>query len=344
MKFRDVQRKWFYFLTIFAALFAAAAVQAASDESALVVTASNAAANQLLVFNSNGKLLQTVPTQGQGGAGGNSGGIETKDNLVAVVNFGSKTVSILEREGNSFHVKQLIPTASSPLSVAFGAQHLFILGTTTIESHRMFESSISASADGVVALLKADGSAAQVGVLPDQLIVTEKSNAIETVSLLEDGSVTGFPKSVMNIPANVSAPFGLVTRGNDAYVTIAHTDEISLVRNADVLTVTSTGAQHAPCWLALDGPFLFSTNTASMTISRFAVYGQKIIPDAVIAAHTDGGPTDIASTSRLLAVIDANSRTSHVSIFNIDEDGNLSLRASVAVASANGMAIVRGED
>ena len=59
---------------------------------------------------------------------------------------------------------------------------------------------------------------------------------------------------MQNIPANVDTPFGLVTRSNDAYVTIAHADEISLVRNGQVLTVTASGTQHAPCWLALVGP------------------------------------------------------------------------------------------
>src|SRR5579864_4114724 len=150
-----------------------AAAAAAPDSTALVVTASNAAANQLLVFDSQGNLIQTIPTQGQGGAGGNAGGIEAKGKLVAVVNFGSKSVSVFQRDDNAFHLKQVIPTASSPLSVAFGTDHFYILGTATVESHRMFGSTISSGADGVVALLKGDGSSAQVGVLPGQLIITE---------------------------------------------------------------------------------------------------------------------------------------------------------------------------
>ena len=63
-------------------------------------------------------------------------------------------------------------------------------------------------------MLKADGTAAQVGVLVNQLILTEKSNAIETVALNSDGAITGSITRVGNIPANVNTPFGLVTRGN----------------------------------------------------------------------------------------------------------------------------------
>ncbi len=344
--FTEGPMKKFCFLTMLVLFIGAATVvQAATNHGTLVVTASNAAKNQLLVYNSSGALIQTISTQGQGGVGGNSGGIDAKGNLVAAVNFGSKTVSLFERGDDGLHMEQLLPTASSPVSVAFGNHHLYILGTTTVESHRMYGSDVSSTADGVVTLLHADGSAAQVGVVQDQLIITEKSNMIETVNLLPEGAVSGVPTPVLNIPANVNAPFGLVTRGNDAYVSIAHADEISLVRDGMVLTTTSSGTQHAPCWLTLVGPFLFSSNSPSMSVSRFAVYGQKIVQDAAVAAQFNGAPTDIASGEGLVAVIDGNGPLTHLSIFSVDEDGNLTLRAAATINStANGVAVVRDED
>lgn len=339
--------KRFCFLSILVPLMGAAtAVQAGADQNALVVTASNATKNQLLVYNTGGQLIQTVPTQGQGGGSGNAGGIEAKGGMVAVVNFGSQSVSIFERGGNGFHLKQLVPTVSSPVSVAFGDGHLYILGTTKVESHRIDGFYVDSNPDGVVALLVADGSSAQVGVLPNQLIITEKSATIETVNLLSDGAVSGVPTLVQNIPTNPLAPFGLVTRGNNAYVTIAHSNEITLVRNGTVLTVTGSGTQNAPCWLALVGPFLFSSNSPSMSVSRYAVYGQKIVQDAAVAANLNGDPTDIASGGGLVAVIDGNGPVSHLSIFSVDEDGNLTLLQAAATISgaANGVAVVRHED
>jgi hypothetical protein len=320
---------------------AATAVHADRDRNPLVVTASNATKNQLLIYNSTGKLVQTISTQGQGGASGNAGGIEAQGNLLAVVNFGSQSVSLFEREFNGFEMRQLVPTSSSPVSVAFGPDHLYILGTTNVESHRMYGSYVNSSPDGVVALLKADGSSAQLGLVQNQLIVTEKSNTIETVTLLSDGAVNGVPILVQNIPANVNTPFGLVTRGNDAYVTIAHANEISLVRNGTVLTVTSSDTQQAPCWLTLVGPFLFSSNSPSMSVSRYAVYGQKIVQDAAVAAQLNGDPTDIASGEGLVAVIDGSGQLSHLSIFTVDENGNLSLQIALTI---NGVAIVQGRD
>lgn len=195
-------------------------------------------------------------------------------------------------------------------------------------------------------LLKADGSAAQVGVLPNQLIIAEKSNVIETVALNGDGVITGSPSLVHNIPANVDTPFGLITRGDNAYVSIAHADEVSLVRNGAVLTTTPTTSfagpvQHAPCWLALVGSFLYASNSPSSSVSRYAVYGQKIVPDANIAATFNGSPTDIASGEGLVAVIDGNGPQSHLSVFGVDEDGNLSLQGVATIASpANGVVVI----
>ncbi len=335
----------FRFAGILIPLIAAAtAARADTDPNALVVTASNAAKNQLLVYNTGGKLIQMISTQGQGGASGNAGGIASKGNLLAVVNFGSQSVSIFERQNNGLQMKDLVPTASNPVSVAFGAGHLYILGTTKVESHRMFGSNASSNPDGTVALLKADGSSAQLGIVQNQLIVTEKSNTIETVNLSADGAVTGVPTLVQNIPANVDTPFGLVTRGNNAYVTIAHADEISLVRNGKVLTVTGSGTQHSPCWLTLTGTFLFSSNSPSMSISRYAVYGQKVVQDAAVAAQLNGSPTDIASGGGLVAVIDGSGQTSHLSIFSVDEDGNLTLQTAATInATVNGVAVMRGK-
>jgi hypothetical protein len=317
----------------------AIAVQAEPNQRTLVVTATNAAQNQLLVYDTSGNLVQAVSTQGQGGVSGNAGGIEAQGNLVAVVNFGSNTVAVFERQFDGFHMVQSIATRSNPVSVAFGADHLYILGTTTIESHQMDHSRVG-WIDGLATLLHADGTAAQVGVLPNELIITEKSNMIETVNLT-NGAVSGVPTAVANIPGNIDTPFGLVTRGDDAYVTIAHSDEISLVRNGVVLTTTASGTQHSPCWTALMGPFLYTSNSPSMSVSRYAVYGQKVIQDAAVAASQNGAPTDSASGGKLLAVIDGSGQISHLSIYSVDEDGNLTLvSASTINAAVNGVALV----
>ena len=317
-------------------------------EGALILTASNTATNHLLVFNSSGTLLKQIATQGQGGVAGNAGGVAAGEGRVAVVNFGSGNVTVLSPDGNGrfFRVERVFSTSGSPVSVAFGGHHLYVLTGTTVESHAVGPWGVNPSADGQAQLLHADGSAGQVGVLDGQLILTEKSNAVETVRLSPNGAIAGRATMVANIPANIDTPLGLVTRGDDAYVTLAHADETSLVRNGSVLTTTGSVTQHAPCWLALDGPFLFSANSPSRTVSRYAVYGQKIVQDAAVAAQFNGNPTDIAYRRGLMAVVDSNGAASHVTMFKVDQDGNMTASgmATLNSAATNGVAIVGDDD
>ena len=329
-------------------LLGVATTASAEGHASLVLTASNATTNELLVLDTAGNVLRRIPTQGQGGVAGNAGGIAASRDRVAVVNFGSSNVSLFQRDegGRHFRLERVIPTLGSPVSVAFGNDHLYVLTTTHVESHRAGPWGVLPNVDGQAQLLHSDASAAQVGVVRGALVFTEKSNAIESVRLSGDGAVAGSATLVASIPANVNAPFGLATRGDDAYVTIAHADEISLVRNGAVLTVTPSVTQHAPCWVALDGAFLFSANSPSQTVSRYAVYGQKIVQDAAVIAQFAGNPTDIVYHDGFAAVIDAAGTASRVSVFKVDQDGNFALQGVAALASAatNGLAIVDADD
>jgi hypothetical protein len=328
------------------ALFGTCAV-AASANSPVVVTASNTASNQLLVYDTAGVLLQSVPTQGQGGVGGNAGGVAAQGSTVAVINFGSWTVSILTRDASGFSLAETLTTQSAPVSVAFGKDHLYVLGTTTVESHRLQAGAVDQAADGVIALLRADGSAAQVGVLANQLLISEKSGAVE-VADLRAGAVVG-PAVGITLPAGSDTPLGLATRGANGYVTIAHSDLVALVKNGSIVDLVATGSNfptgpgaQAPCWLALTGPYLFSSDSPSHAITRFVVSGHNIIIDSLFAAHTIGAPVDIAAQDGLLAVIESNGSTqAHLTQFSVDADGNLTQTATTAIAApANGLAIV----
>lgn len=320
------------------------AFAAFAQSQTVVATASNAATNQLMIYSTSGKLLQTVATGGAGGVSGNAGGIAHSRDWLAVVNYGSENVSLFKRTDSGFQMKQLVPALAGPVSVAFGHGHLYILTGTEVESHQLWDFGASTSADGTAGLVRADGSAAQVGVLGSQLVISEKSNVIETVNLGSGGAVTGEAATVANIPSNVNTPFGLATRGNDAYVTIAHANEISLVRNNAVVTVTGSGTQMAPCWVTLDGPYLFSANSPSMSVSRYLVYGTKIVQQAAVVAALNGAPTDIDYAGGVAAVIDSNGTVSHISAFSVDGDGNFTLTGVATMPSANGAAVIRLED
>lgn len=320
-----------------------AGIAARSTFDGWVVTASNATNNALLVYDANGVLTQTVPTNGQGGASNNAGGIAVDGQTVAAVNFGSQNVSIFAAGASGVTFSQLVPTATSPLSVAFGGDHLYVLGTTTVESHKRHGQAFDLDADGVVALVAGDGSSGQVGVTASSLIITEKSGLVETVGL-KAGAVTGESQAV-TIPAGSDTPFGLITRGDNAYVTIAHSDEVALVKNGAVRQIVATGivggaGQHSPCWLALAGPYLYSSNSPSHGITRYIATGTQIIIDQLVAATLTGAPTDIASGGGRVAVIDGGGGE-RLTQFEIADDGTLVPVVTTPIgATANGVGIV----
>ena len=171
-------------LCIAAAMLVATAGLAAAEPKTFVVTSSNnPAGNQLLVYDAAGNFIQAAPTGGLGGVAGNAGGIAATRDSIAVVNFQSQSVSIFDVTDAGVQFRQAITTLSSPVSVAFGKDHLYVLGTTTVESHRLAGRDVTSAPDGSESLVVGDGFAAQVGALANALLITEKSNVVETVGL-----------------------------------------------------------------------------------------------------------------------------------------------------------------
>jgi hypothetical protein len=326
-------------LYVAAALLIATAGHAGAEPTTFVVTSSNnPAGNQLLVYDTAGNLIQSAPTGGLGGVAGNAGGIAATRDSIAVVNFRSESVSIFLVTDAGVQLHQVVPALSSPVSVAFGKDHLYVLGTSTVESHRLSGADVESTADGSSSLVSGDGSAAQVGVLASALLITEKSNVVETVGL--KGGVVSGPAEAVEIPAGSDTPLGLATRGGNGYVTIAHSDEVGLVKNGQLVARTGSGTQHAPCWLALVGAYLYSSNSPSHSVSRYVVSGTAVTLDAPVVAATAGAPTDIAASSRSVVVLDGGAQT-HLTQFEVDDAGDLHQRAvSLVVNGANGAAVI----
>jgi hypothetical protein len=165
---------------------------------------------------------------------------------------------------------------------------------------------------------------------------------------LREGAAAG-PAVEVAIPAGSDTPFGLVTRGSNGYVTIAHSDEISLIKGGQLVALAATGSnfpngpgQQAPCWITLVGPYLFTSNSPSHTISRLVATGSSIVLDDPVVAGTGGAPIDIAAKGSLLAVVELNGGgQSHLTQFSIAPDGALTQTATTPIsAAANGVAIV----
>jgi hypothetical protein len=340
---------------VYAALALSAAASAAT-RAPLFLTATNATANYLAIINTNTKQTLYVPTGGMGGvpSGSNAGGVAVSGEIAAVINYGSSNVSIFERRGDTMQPTQMIKTVSKPVSVAFGLGHLVVLELTTAESFPVYGSSVSASADGSTALLANDGSAGQIITYDGGAMYTETSGTVAWVNLSTDGAggLSGTGTQVMLPPApNNNTPLGLIGRGANVYLTIAHSDLEALVVNGRIVSmaegptpfVNSTGGlTHAPCWNALSGQFLFAADSPGKQLVRFLVSDTNVFLDKAAVATLTGSPTDLAAAGSLLGVIDGgDGTTSNVSLFGIDSEGELTLRFAVKIANPiNGAALV----
>jgi hypothetical protein len=338
-------------VTTLATGYAGAQPVSDSNRMPLFLTATNGDSNYLAVINSRTKQVDYVATGGKGGASGNAGGVAVQGDLAAVVNFGSSSVTIFNRHGNTMHAAFMIPTASKPLSVAFGHGHLVVLGSTTAESFPFMGKTIASHSDGLVHLLLGDGSAAQIVTYDGGAVYTEKGGAIGLLTFGIPGLTgTSLPVTIPAAPNN-DTPYGLVGRGSNVYITIAHSNLEVLVRGGKIVSMApgvtpfkdqSGGFLHAPCWNTLSGQFLFSADSPAKQIARYLVSDSNIFFDNPSVAKLTGSPTDLDAKGGLLAVIDGgDGTTSNASLFEIDTEGELAMRFAVKIPGPiNGAAII----
>jgi hypothetical protein len=351
-------------LTMFAMTFAITASAAfgadrsetQASRAPLFLTETNGIANYLAVVNTVTQETDYVPTGGNGGvaAGSNGGGVAASGELAAAINYNSLSVTIFRREGNSMVPIQKVSTTSQPVSVAFGHDHLVVLGTTTAESFPVYGNTVGAN-DGIVQLLIGDGSAGQIITYAGGAAYSEKTGNISLLSLSTEGApgISG-PNVPVQLPAapNNNTPLGMIAEGAYVYATIAHSDLQALIVNGKIVntalgptpfTNQQNAITHAPCWNALSGHFLFSTDSPGKQLVRYLVSDQNVFLDKIGIGTFIGGPTDLAVQGNLLGVIDGgNGVNSGVTLFDINSEGELTQRFALKIAAKiNGAAIIR---
>ena len=336
---------------VMVAVAASAAFGAAPNQAPLFLTETNTSPNYLAVINTVSGQTSYVPTVGNGGASGNAGGVAVSGELAAAINFGSLTVTIFERLGGAMHPIQTVKTTVAPLSVSFGHDHLFVLCTTVAESFPIYGSFVGPS-DGSANLLIGDGSSAQIISYANGVIYSEKTGSIGLLPLTARGAISG-PSVPVELPAapNNNTPFGMAADGAYVYATIAHSDLEALIVNGEIVS-TATGPTpftnaggsiiHAPCWNALRGHFLFSSDSPGMQLLRYLVSDDNIFLDKVGVATLSGAPTDLDIADHLLGVIDGgNGINSDVTLFDVSYEGELTMRLALKIAGPiNGAAII----
>jgi hypothetical protein len=331
----------------------------------LAVTMTNdPTTNQIKVYDVGSRaLLQTLATRGKGGAGGNARGVKQyRGEIVAVVNNGSNTVALYNRDGNGLRFDKLVTTTSAPVSIDFANDHMYVAGATTVDSF-VIRHNVVEWLDGTASLELATGGApptgstAQVGAVDARrLLVSLKADpdpGTVDVVRLQDGAITGAPPVAVSAPAGTLTPFGFsVYPDGTALITLAHSSQAALFRDGAFASVIDA-TQAADCWMTRAGKYVFTANTGSKTISRLIGTGNNVFADASVAATiaTGGAPADIDADGGVLGVIDHGAGPSHLSLFTYTRFGELRANGApinVGAANANGVAIMapaeRGDD
>jgi hypothetical protein len=318
----------------------------------LVTSTNNATANNIVVFKLDSSAtpslayVTSLPTGGAGGAGGNAGIVQFDDELGAVANYGSNSITQLVRYGDFIHVGKTIGLPAGcnrPVSVAIKGDHLFAVGANCVEGYAW----PSGRTDGPTVALS-DASAAQVVAGKTWAAVTLKSGSVLQLPLDGSGGLTG-ASAAATLPAIANdTPLGAAFWGDILGFNPAHSpDSLALVdsqRNVYPIAGPTPAFPNgnAPCWLAKGpGNLWYAGNTPAKAISIFFSDGKggsfyKSVP-------LPGAPTDITVShdKKWLAVIYTAADGAHIAAYAIDAYGDLTpaaTTAAIGVPSFNGVA------
>jgi hypothetical protein len=338
-----------------AVIFFATALAVAGEDgrSVFVLTSTNNAsadANAVVVFklNTGGSpslsWVDTLPTGGTGGAGGTNAGIlQFKDDLGAVANYGSNSVTQLERDHDFISIGRTIRLGSGcmyPDSVALGKDHLYVVDSVCAESYPWPWGS---TADGTVSL--GDANAAQIAVGWTWAAVTLIDSKLYQLPLTGHGALSGTYTPVTLLSGAELVPLGEAFWGDVLGFTPAH-DMYNFAIVSDGTEYPTPGAQppystNAPCWVAKgNGNAWYTGNSPGHAISIFfsdskggAFYKSVTLEDAT------GVPTDITVSpdGKWLAVIYTNAADTegYVAVYSIDKYGDLTYVATSTYSLPN---------
>jgi len=333
----------------------------------MVFTMSNAQdANMLFAYRRSADgTLANVASLSTGGTG-TGHGLENQGALALgqdgrflyVVNPGSNDLSVFRLSGTDVKLSDRVSSGGIlPVSVAEWNGTVYVLNRhangdpdsgPVIEGFRISGAgTLTAISGSGIALRPANTNAAQIGISPDGrwIMVTERAvDQIDVIPLSDEHT----PGTALSTASAGSSPFGFAFSTNlqlyiaesAAGTTSAY--DIDAGGSLSVLSSALATGQKATCWLAVtpDDQWVYVTNTASRTISRFRAADKGLTLVAAVAATTAGPPIDIVidMTGDHLSVLTADGS---IETYRIDAaSGSLSLIQTISglPAGSNGLA------
>jgi hypothetical protein len=188
-------------------------------------------------------LAETLQHWRQGRRQHERGNSAVQDDLGAVANYGSNTVSQLVRYDNSIAIGKTIPLAPDcvkPDSVALTQEHLFVVGANCAESHAWPWGFV----DGPVVSLS-DPSAAQIAVGKSWAAVTMSSGSLLQLPLTgNDGVLNGTSNAIHAAQRRGYGSAGAAFWGNILGFTPAHSPDSFAIVDEDGTLIPSPDQHH----------------------------------------------------------------------------------------------------
>ena len=364
-------------LAIAAGLPALSNAETHGSTGAVFVMTNAASGNEIIAYgrNADGSLQQgrRFATGGRGSGGvtdplASQGSLTlTEDrSFLLAVNAGSGSISVFRVHGERLSLEDRVPCGGAePVAVTQHGNLVYVLnagGTSNVVGFRLEQSGrLRPIARSIAFLTTSNSGPGSLSFSPDGqfLLVTEKlNNRIGAFHVQLDGTlgpIVVTPAAGPGTFAVAFAPNGaaLVSETGPAGGTNASAISSYAVLPNGTLSPISTSIPTqgaATCWQAVtpDGRFVYTSNSATSTISGFAIGTDGALtplPGTVAATLPTGSTnldTAISSDGKFLYTLDSG--TGLVSIFGINEDGSLTSLGDAgglsAAAGFNGIAAI----
>ena len=332
---------------------------AAGQPGAVYALTNGTGGNAVAVYNraADGTLTAagTISTGGLGTGGGlgNQGALALNEDgsRLYAINAGSNSVSAFSVASSGLTLLGAVSSGGvRPVSVTAYGSLVYVLNAGVPSVAPGSISGFTADASGALtplagstrSLSAADVGPAEIGFSPDgsTLVVTEKAtNTVDTYAVGVDGLAAG----PVTHASSGATPFGFAfDKRGTLIVSEAFGGAASALSSYDVAggfatlspSVIATG-QKAACWVVTtkNGRYAYTTNTASGTVSAYAIgHDGSLALLSAVAGTTGGAPTDAALSVNSHFLYILNASTHRIDAFRVEVDGSLTSLPTAGVA------------
>ncbi len=325
---------------------------------AVFVQTDDPAHNAVIAYDrySDGRLAR-AGTYSTGGAGAQEAGsvvdplasqgsltLDRARNLLFAVNGGSDTVTVFGVHGSRLDVRQVLSTHGDlPVSVSVVGNLVYVLnarGGGSITGYRLAGRTVVPLSGTSRSLHLSDNGNPEFLQTPSQVAITPDRHAV-VVATKTHGNLLVFPLDRSGRPAakpivttSGTVPFALSFDRSHHLLVVDATGLVSAYRvhRDGTLALTSSigpTGQAAACWSVVVHGTVYVANAGSDSISAVADHSGRLTLRDATAAHTDGGPVDLAASRNGRFVYQLSGATGKIDEFRRSANGSLSSIGSV---------------